>query len=137
MTNYATEKRVIFTPNEVDIYDMQTNSRVSTDEANHQSRLYTCSKFIEPYSALLLTHVDERSRIWHKRFKHLNFKYMQQFRKKGMVDGLYEIHFSKGICEGCVLGKNPQDKFDKGKTQKASFPLDLIHSDLRGPFMHS
>jgi hypothetical protein len=59
---------------------------------------------------------------------------MQQLRKKGMVDGLPDIHFSKGICEGCVLGKHPQEKFDKGKTQKASFHLDLIHSDLMALF---
>jgi hypothetical protein len=53
-----------------------------------------------------------------------------------MVDGLPNIHFSKGICEGCVLGKHPQEKFDKEKTQKAYFPLNLIHSDLMGPFPH-
>jgi hypothetical protein len=35
MMNYGTEKKVIFTPNSVDIYNMQTNSRVSTDEVNH------------------------------------------------------------------------------------------------------
>ena len=59
---------------------------------------------------------------------------MKKISKKGMFDGLPKIHFSKGICKGCVLGKHPQEKFDKGKTQKASFPLDLIHSDLMGPF---
>jgi transposase InsO family protein len=53
-----------------------------------------------------------------------------------MVDVLPDIHFSKIICEGCVLGKHPQEKFDKGKTRRASFPLDLIHSDLMGPFPH-
>jgi hypothetical protein len=53
-----------------------------------------------------------------------------------MVEGLPDIHFSKGICEGCVLGKHPQEKFNKGKTQKASSPLDLIHNDLIGPFSH-
>jgi hypothetical protein len=136
MKNSGTGKRVIFTPDAVDIYDMQTNSRVATGEVNHQSRLYTFSEFIEPDSALLLTHADESSRIWHERFGHLNFRYMQQLSKQGMVDGLPDIHFSKGICEGCVLGKHPQEKFDKGKTQKASFPLDLIHSDLMGPFPH-
>jgi hypothetical protein len=68
MTNYGTIKRVIFTLDVVDIYDMQTNSKVSIGEVNHQSRIHTFSKFIEPDSALLLTHVDERSRIWHKRF---------------------------------------------------------------------
>ena len=113
---------------------MQTNSRVATSEVNHQSRLYTFSKFIEPDCSLLLTDADESSRIWHERFKNLNFRYMQQLRKQGMVDGLPDIHFSKGICEGCVLGKHTQEKFDKGKTQKASFHLYMIHSDLMGPF---
>jgi hypothetical protein len=65
MTNSDTGKKFIFTPNSMDIYDMQTNSRVSTGEVNHQSRLYTFSEFIEPHSALLLTHADESSRIWH------------------------------------------------------------------------
>jgi hypothetical protein len=136
MKNYGTRKKFIFTPDAVDIYDMKTNSRVSTGEVNHQSRLYTFSEFIEPDFALLLTHVDESSRIWHERFGNLNFRYMKQLRKKGLVDGLPDIHFSKGICEGCVLGKHPQEKFDKGKTQRDSSPLDLIHSDLMGPFPH-
>jgi hypothetical protein len=115
---------------------MQTNSRVATSEVNHRSRLYTFSEFIEPDLALLLTHADESSRIWHERFKHLNCRYMQQLSKQILVDGLPNIHFSKGICEGCVLGKHPQEKFNKGKTQRASSPLDMIYSDLMGPFPH-
>jgi hypothetical protein len=35
-----------------------------------------------------------------------------------------------------VFLENTLEKFDKGKTQKASFPLDLIHSDPMGPFLH-
>jgi hypothetical protein len=136
MTNFDTGNKFIFTPKAVDIYDMQTNSRVSTSEVNHQSRLSTFSEFIEPDFSLLLTHSHENSRIWNERFGHLNFRYMQQLRKKILVDGLPDIHFSKGICEGCVLGKHPQEKFEKGKTQRASSPLDLIHSDLMGPFLH-
>jgi hypothetical protein len=136
MKNSGIEKKFVFTPNSVDIYDMQTNSRVATGEVNHQSRLYTFSKFIEPDSALLLTHDDESSRIWHERFGHLNFRYMQQLSKHRLVDGLPDIHFSKGVCEGCVLGKHPQEEFVKGKSQRASAPLDLIHSDLMGPFPH-
>jgi hypothetical protein len=106
MMNSCIGKKVIFIPNVVDIYDMQTNSMVATGEVNHQSGLYTFSKFIEPDSALLLTHVDESSRIWHERFGHLNFRYMQQLSKQRFVDGLPDIHFSKGICEGCVFGNH-------------------------------
>jgi hypothetical protein len=117
MTNYGTEKKVIFIPNFIDIHDMQTNSRVATGEVNDQSRLYTFSEFIELDSTLLLTHADESSRIWHERFGHLNFRYMKKISKHRLVDGLPDIHFSKGVCEGCVLGKHPQEKFDKGKSQ--------------------
>jgi hypothetical protein len=126
MMNPDTEKKVIFTPNSMDIYNKQTNSRVATGEVNHQSRLYTFSEFIEPNFALFLTHADESSRIWHERFGHLNFRYMQKLSKKRLVDGLPDIHFSKGVCEGCVLGKHPQEKFDKGKSHRDSAPLDLI-----------
>jgi hypothetical protein len=117
MKNYSTGKKFIFTPNSMDIYDMQTNFKVSTGEVNHQSRLYTFSEFIESGSALLLTHVDESSRIWHERFGRLNLRYTQQLSKQKLVDGLPDIHFSKGVCEGCVLRKHPQEKFDKGKSQ--------------------
>jgi hypothetical protein len=61
--NLGTRNKVVCTPNAVDIYDMQTNSKVSTDEVNHQSRLYTFSEFIEPDYDLQLTHNDESSRI--------------------------------------------------------------------------
>jgi hypothetical protein len=98
--------------------------------------LYTFSEFIEPDSALLLTHADESNKIWHERFGHLNFRYMQQIRKHRLVDGLPDILFSKGVCEGCVLRKHPQEKFVKGKSQGASTPLDMIQSDLMGPFTH-
>jgi hypothetical protein len=136
MKNSDTRNKFIFTPNSMDIYNMKTNSRVATSEVNHQSRFYKFSEFIEPDYALLLTHADKSSRIWHARFGHLNFRYMQQLSKKILVDGLQDIHFSKGVCEGCVLGKHAQEKFDKGKSQRAYAPLDLIHSDLMGPFLH-
>ena len=54
MTNSNIGKKVIFTPNSMDIYNMKTNSRVSTGEVNHQSRLYTFSEFIEPDCAFLI-----------------------------------------------------------------------------------
>jgi hypothetical protein len=137
MMNYGTVNKFIFRTNVVDTYDMQTNSRVATSEVNHQSRLYTFSEFIEPNSASLLTYDDESSRLWYERFGHLNFIYMQYLSKKILVDSLPYIHFSKGVCEGCVPGKHPQKKFGKEKSQRDSAPLDMIHSDLMGYFPHT
>jgi hypothetical protein len=136
ITVSCSRKKVYFTPDSMSIFNMQDNSKIVVGEINHQSWLYTFSKFIEPNSYVLLTHVDDSSRLWHKRFGHLNLRYMQQLIKKGMVTGLPDIHFSKWVCEGCVLGKNPQEMFESGKAHRASSPLDLIHSDLMGPFPH-
>jgi hypothetical protein len=94
ITKSDTGKRVIFIPDTMNIYDMKINSRVAICEVNHNSKLYTFFEFIELDSALLLTHASERIRIWHTRFENLNFRYMQQLSKQGMVDGLPEIHFS-------------------------------------------
>lgn len=136
ITHSGTGKRVEFTLDTVNIFDIQNNSKVATGEVNDKSRLYTFYEFIEPNFALLLTHADDRSRLWHEIFGHLNFIYMQQLSKQGTVEGLPNIHFSKRICQGCVLGKHPQEKFDKGNTQMASSPLDIMHTDLMGPFPH-
>jgi transposase InsO family protein len=51
-----------------------------------------------------------------------------------MVEGLPAIKFTSGVCQGCILGKHPEKKFDKGKAQRASSPLGMIHSDITGPF---
>ena len=37
------------------------------------------------------------------------------------------------ICEGCILGKMPQHTFPSQQTT-SSRPLQLVHSDLCGPF---
>jgi hypothetical protein len=85
---------------------MNDNSMIVVGEVNHQSRLYNFNKFIaKSDSSLLLMHDDYTSRLLNERFDHLNYKYMQQICKKDMVTNLPNIHFSKIVCQGCVLGK--------------------------------
>jgi hypothetical protein len=115
---------------------MQEKSKIVVAEVNHQYRLYTFTKFIEPDSSVLLTHDNVSSRLWHEIFGHLNFRYIQHLSKKGMITELLDINFFEGFCEGCVHGKHPEKKFKKGKAHKASSPLDLIDSDLMVPFPH-
>jgi hypothetical protein len=94
---------------------MEDNSKIDVGEVDHKSRLYIFSKFVAKLdSILLLTHANDDSKIWHIIFGHLNFSYMQQLSKQRMVEGLSGIQFSGGVCQGCILGKHPQDKFEKG-----------------------
>ena len=48
-----------------------------------------------------------------------------------MVIGLPKIKFSKGVCQGCILGKHPKHKYER-----TSAPLELIHSDITSKFPH-
>ena len=53
-----------------------------------------------------------------------------------MVIGLPKIKFSKGLCQGCILGKHPQHKYERAIHERTSAPLEFIHSDIAGPFPH-
>jgi hypothetical protein len=98
--------------------------------------LYKFTKFVDHKSSSLLTHGDDSSSVWHEIFGHLNFRYMQRLAKQGMVKGLPDDYFFEGVCEGCILGKHIEEKFEKGKARRASSSLELVHSDLMGPFSH-
>ena len=85
-------------------------------------------------SLALLTHSNTQSKLWHDRFGHLNYRYLQQLNSKEMVIGLPQVQFSKGVCPGCEVGMHPKEKYDKGKSWKATTVLELVHSDVAGPF---
>ena len=53
-----------------------------------------------------------------------------------MVIGFPKIKFSKGVYQGCILGKHPEHKFERASHERTSAPLELIHSDVAGPFPH-
>jgi len=50
------------------------------------------------------------------------------------VEGLPSISPSIDLCKKCILGKMNRKRFEKDKATRASQPLQLVHSDLMGPF---
>ena len=69
-------------------------------------------------------------------FGHLNYKYLSYLSDKDMVIGLPKIKFSKGVCQGCILGKHLEHKFERASHERTYPPLELIHSEIFGPFPH-
>ena len=90
--------------------------------------------YSNPFS--LLIHANEASKIWNEIFGHLNYKYLPDLSENDMVIGLPKINFSKVFFQGCILGKHPEDKFERASHERTSAPLELIHSDVAGPFPH-
>ena len=66
----------------------------------------------------------------------MNYKYLSNLSEKYMVIGLPKIYFSKGVCQGCILGKHLENKYEKDSHERTSTPLELIHSDIAGLFPH-
>ena len=56
--------------------------------------------------------------------------------EKDMVIRLPNIKFSKGVCQGCILGKHPKNKYKRASHERTFKLLELIHSDISGPFPH-
>ena len=79
-------------------------------------------------------------KIWgcdrHEIFGPINYKYLSDLSEKYMVIGLPKIKFSKGVCQRCILGKHLENKFKRASHERTSAPLELIHSDVAGPFPH-
>ena len=50
-----------------------------------------------------------------------------------MVEGLPVIKATTRNCKGCVVGKRLEHKFDRGKENRATCILGLIHYDITGP----
>ena len=116
MTHTGVPKRVSFSPNYVEITELASRKLIAKGLANHDAKAYEFSHFVaDAKPTALLTHGNEGSRLWHERFDHLNFKYLQQLQKKSMVEGLPIIKATTKVCKGCVIGKHPEHKFDRGK----------------------
>ena len=107
---------------------MSIGQNVALGFANHDSRMYKFSHFL-PYSQgnALMSHDNETINLWHERYVHLNYMYLQALSKDIMVEGIPTIKFSKGTCKGCIVGKHAERKYEKGKERRAVQVLDMIH----------
>ena len=71
------------------------------------------------------------SDLWHQRYGHLNYQSLAMLSKMNMLDGLPWIKLNTNTCEGCMVGKQHRDTFERS-TRRAKKSLELVHSDFCG-----
>jgi hypothetical protein len=71
-------------------------------------------------------------RLWHVRYRHLNFESISQLQKQGMVRGLPTFWKENARCEAFIYGKMNRETFPTSSWH-ANICLQLVHSDLCGP----
>ncbi|KAK9893169.1 hypothetical protein P389DRAFT_134000, partial [Cystobasidium minutum MCA 4210] len=73
--------------------------------------------------------------VWHFRFGHRNLQSMMNMAKHNLVTGLDITDLdSETHCDPCGLGKMTKADVPKRSTSRATRVLELVHSDLKGPF---
>lgn len=85
-------------------------------------------KFIEPRAPAFKTTCSHTIQLWHRRLGHLNPAYLKQLKNKAATG----IDFDENQltqCEICALGKQVKKPFHLN-SQRASKPLELVHSDV-------
>lgn len=87
---------------------------------------------LDPEANLL--HHQSQATLWHKRLGHFHIHGIQQMINFEVIHGVPNICFSKQICSGCQLRKHIRTKMPKEATFHASRTLELIYSNVCGPF---
>lgn len=80
------------------------------------------------------TDLKNESWLWHLRYGHLGFSGLKLLSKTNMVNGLPSINHPDQLCEACVKGKQHRQKFEVGKSRRARRPLEIVHTDISGPY---
>ena len=72
--------------------------------------------------------------LWHLRFGYLNFRSCNQLITQDMVTGIPSLEMPKKLCEGCLVGKQSRYSFVSTMLIRSSYILEVVHSDVCGPF---
>nr|GFA52260.1 retrovirus-related Pol polyprotein from transposon TNT 1-94 [Tanacetum cinerariifolium] len=74
--------------------------------------------------------MEDRARLWHRRYGHLSFNGLNMLTQKEMVRGLPPLGRSSSVCEDCLVGKQQRNPFPQESTWRASRVLELVHADI-------
>ena len=101
-----------------------------------QGSLYYLKCAKKSQESVSVAQSENKERLWHRRFGHLNEQSMKKLVKKDLVSQLdCDMSGEIGICEACIGGKQCKNSFKPSKTV-TSMPLELVHSDICGKMGH-
>ena len=125
MNHTMSPKKVILSYDYVEIIDILNGKFIAKGVVDHTLKVYMFSHFL-PYSnpSSLLINANEARKLWHEIFGHIKYKYVSDPSEKYMVIGLPKIMFSKGVCQGCILGKHLEHKYERVSHERTSAPLE-------------
>lgn len=98
-------------------------------------RLYQLNFTLHNQIEALLTKEVELD-VWHRRYGHLGEANLRKLWKNRMVTTKSTLSeaVKRNPCEVCLNGKQTRQPFGSTDNQRSSRVLELVHSDVSGPF---
>ena len=79
--------------------------------------------------------VIENHDLWHQQLGHLNSQQLYKMVQQNHISGIkLSPRSGESTCEGCIVGKMQRKPFKSVDHKQSSKKLELIHSDICGPF---
>lgn len=75
-----------------------------------------------------------QAELWHRSMGHANYKKLHLITSKKLVVGISHIRHIKSLCATCLKSKQSRDRIPKHSHTEITCALQLLHSDLCGPF---
>jgi len=99
-----------------------------------KNRIYRCNISSDKMMCMSATINEDVEALWHLRYDHLNYRSLIELNSKDLVYGLPKLNAKKSICEICVKSKQSRLPFVSDAPKRASEALQVVHSDICGPF---
>jgi len=114
------------------VYDKDENTLFS---ANRQDGLYYVSplKTEKVKNKALYIKDDDDAMKWHRKYNHINFRYIKDTSSNNLVKGLPTFKNNEINCEICKVAKTRRKTFKALNNVRSKKPLELLHMDVCGP----
>lgn len=80
------------------------------------------------------SHIMQDADLWHRRLGHLSVRGMRLLGQDAARKITFQVDKDLTPCVACLEGKPVARAYPKGSTRRANQPLQLLHSDVSGPF---
>ncbi|KAG8989072.1 hypothetical protein FRB90_002415 [Tulasnella sp. 427] len=124
-------RRVVFSNKRIKVWH-GTNLELSLDRVGN---LYRCrGEIIFPEKA---QSAKTDVTAWHRRWGHMGITSLKEIARKDLVsdfDLTADQISGSEPCDPCIRGKHSRTPFPKTGRTRATKPLELVHTDICGPF---
>lgn len=97
--------------------------------------LYKLSEVEQAMQSVGVCHSEKCRHLWHRRFGHRDMDAIDKVNREKLGSGVKMTECRREeICETCLEGKLTRKPFPSVVDKKSKNILDLVHTDLCGPF---